>query len=419
MELKEILSQIDQRQDELFSLLSSLIQINSENFRDYGNEQAIAEHIHALCQELGLESECYSPLDLENFTEHPDYRPGRHLENRLNVTARWKGLENTDDLLLMAHNDTVAIGDLENWDFDPLSGEIRDGKIWGRGACDDKYALSTCLFLIKLLKDQGFIPKKNLVFSAYCDEERGGSHGALAAVLKTPCPHIVSMDGRRGQIWHCGSGGGEIIYTYHAQETVDSAKAPAQALPIVMKFLDKFAQNRQDELERNPFYAGTIIPKTSLRYMDVHVGNRGADLGVGKICCVFYTDKTKEEIEKELVLLHEEIKAALLPLGMIGDGFTSNTRFFHYVHCQPDSPDVLAMVEAAKEATGNELLVCGSCLSDLSVISKYGSNNAYGFGCGRDFSLPGGAHQPNEFMECDALVEYTKTMAAFILKMLG
>ena len=119
MELKQILSQIDQRQEELFSLLSSLIQINSENFRDYGKEQTIAEHIHDLCKELGLESECYSPLDLENFTEHPDYRPGRHLENRLNVTARWKGKEDTDELMLMAHNDTVAIGDLSNWDFDP------------------------------------------------------------------------------------------------------------------------------------------------------------------------------------------------------------------------------------------------------------------------------------------------------------
>ena len=55
----------------------------------------------------------------------------------------------------------------------------------------------------------------------------------------------------------------------------------------------------------------------------------------------------------------------------------------------------------------------------LSVISKYGSSEAYGFGMGRDFSMPGGAHQPNEFIECDKLVDFTKTIAAYIIKTLG
>ena len=77
------------------------------------------------------------------------------------------------------------------------------------------------------------------------------------------------------------------------------------------------------------------------------------------------------------------------------------------------------MVEASKEAIGTEPIVCGSCLSDLSVISKYGSSAAFGFGSGRDFSKKGGAHQPNEYMECETLVKYTKTLAAYILKVLG
>ena len=77
------------------------------------------------------------------------------------------------------------------------------------------------------------------------------------------------------------------------------------------------------------------------------------------------------------------------------------------------------MLAASREVTGKEPIVCGSCLSDLSVISKYGSSQAYGFGAGRDFSQPGGAHQPDEYIECDKLLEYTKIMAAYILKILG
>lgn len=419
MDALKILNEIDSRKNELFELLSSMIKINSESHRSTGNEKELAEYIHKLNTELGLDSDIYSPLDLDGFENHPDYMPGRGLENRLNVNAVWKGKEDKDELMLMAHTDTVEIGDRANWDFDPLSGEIKDGKIYGRGACDDKYALATILFVIKLLKEAGFEPKSNLVFAAYSDEEYGGSHGALAAVLKNPCNRIVSMDGRDGQIWHCGSGGGEMKYTYHTKETADSAKAAARAIPVVLDVLEKFEKARSKELSENRFYADTIIPSTSLRYMGVKAGDEGMDLGVGTIHFVFYTDKTKDEIYAEFASLEKEIAQKLAPLGIIGDGFAPATRFFHYVFCEPDSEDVKLMVEASKEATGRELIVCGSCLSDLSVISKYGSSKAYGFGAGIDFSRPGGAHQPNEHIQCDKLVEYAKTIAAYVIKVLS
>lgn len=419
MNTNKLCSLIEERKDELFSLLSDLIKINSESFADYGNEEKCAEFIHEYCKNLGLESDMFSPMDLEDFEKHPDYMPGRNLSNRYNVVARYRGIEDKDELMIMAHTDTVRIGDVNEWEKDPLSGEISNGRIYGRGACDDKYALATAMFIMKLLKENGFTPKKNLLFAAYSDEEYGGSHGALASVLKYPSERIVSMDGVEDQIWHCGSGGGEIKYLFHTKDTVDSAKTTALAIPVVLEIIENFAAKRSEELENNRFYKGTIIPKTSLRYMGVKAGNAGADLGKGEVYFVFYTDKTKNEIYSELSELDNEIKARLLPLGIIGDGFVPATRFFHYVFCEPDSTDVKLMLEASSEATGKEPIVCGSCLSDLSVISKYGSGRAYGFGAGRDFSVDGGAHQPNEFIECDKFLEYTKTIATYILKVLG
>ena len=76
------------------------------------------------------------------------------------------------------------------------------------------------------------------------------------------------------------------------------------------------------------------------------------------------------------------------------------------------------MVEAVKEAGLTEPRVCGSCLSDMSVILKYGGKHVVNFGSGQGFDKPGGAHQPNEFVECDKLVEFTKTMAAYVVKVL-
>jgi len=419
MQIKELCSQIEEKKDELFSLLSDLIKINSENFGSHGNEEACAKYIHSLCQGLELKSEVFSPLELENFRDNPDYFPGRGLEKRYNVSAVWQGSENVNELMLMAHSDTVVIGDLSNWNSEPLSGEIKDGKVFGRGACDDKYAIAVVLFLIKILKENGFQPKRNLVFSAYCDEELGGSHGALAAVLKEPCNRIVNMDGKENQIWHCASGGQVSTYRYHTVDTVDSAEKTAMGIPVVIEGLKAFAKRRKEELEANPFYTGTIIPGTSMRYTEVCAGNNGADLGVGELQFGYYTDKTKEEIYAELAQIEKELDEKLAPLGLKGDGFIPYTRFFHYGYCDPSCEDIQDMLDAAQEAVGKQPMVCGSCLSDLSIILKYSDADAYGFGAGRNFYDEGGAHQPNEYIECDKLVEYAKTIGAYILKVLG
>ncbi len=416
MDIKSVCTLIDERKDELYELLCNLIRINSENFETYGNERECAEYIKDVCEKLGLETDMYSPLDLEGFEKHPDHLGGRGLENRYNVTARWKGKNDTDALMLMGHSDTVRIGDTAMWSFDPLAGEIRDGKIWGRGACDDKYALATALFLIKLLKEQGFAPKQNVLFTAYCDEERGGSNGALASVLRYPCDRIVNMDCKNFDIWHCASGGMEAKYRYHTEKPVDSAGVAAKAIPIVMEELEKFAKRREEELSENRFYKGTIIPGTSFRYMEVKAGDGGADLGVGELWFVTYTDKTKEEIFAELSELEKTIAEKLAPMGIVGDGFAPKTRFFHYANTEPDNASIRDMQEAALAVSGRELKPCASCLSDLSVILKYGSKEAFGFGIGRDFDAYGGAHQPDEYIECEKLVEYAKIIAAYIIK---
>lgn len=261
MDIKKVCDLIEARKDELFTLLSSLVKINSENCGSVGNEKNCAEYILSLCKDLGLESEMYSPLDLKDFKSNPDYMEGRDLENRYNVTAKWKGKENQNKLMIMGHIDTVEIGNRESWEKEPLSGEIADGKIFGRGACDDKYALATALFIIKLLKEANLEPKANLLFSAYCDEELGGSHGAMASVIKDPCEIVLNMDGRPDRIWHCASGGQVVTYRYRVNGTVDSAEKTARALPIVMDEIAKFGARRRKELEETLIMQARLSPQ--------------------------------------------------------------------------------------------------------------------------------------------------------------
>ena len=144
----------------------------------------------------------------------------------------------------------------------------------------------------------------------------------------------------------------------------------------------------------------------------------GMDLGRGEILFTYYTVKTREEIYAEFKEFEKILAERLLPLGIIGDSFVPHTRFFHYVSCKPDCGAILDFSDAMAEAIGKRPEVCGSCLSDLSVIGKYGSAQAFAYGGGRDFSLPGGAHQPNEFIECEKLLEFVKTIAAYVVKVL-
>jgi len=62
-----------------------------------------------------------------------------------NVIARI-GPEGERGLLLDGHMDTVGPGDLASWSRDPYGGEIRDGVLYGRGACDMKGALAAMVY---------------------------------------------------------------------------------------------------------------------------------------------------------------------------------------------------------------------------------------------------------------------------------
>lgn len=78
-----------------------------------------------------------------------------------------------DDILgILAHLDVVPVNKAE-WDSYPFKLDIRDGKMFARGAIDDKGPLVCAYIAMKILKDTGFKPKKRIRLIAGCDEESG------------------------------------------------------------------------------------------------------------------------------------------------------------------------------------------------------------------------------------------------------
>lgn len=74
---------------------------------------------------------------------------------------------------IYGHSDVVpATG---SWTNPPFSATIKDGVIYGRGACDDKGPLLAAFFAVKLLKDNGLLNGFRVKIVSGGDEERGSS----------------------------------------------------------------------------------------------------------------------------------------------------------------------------------------------------------------------------------------------------
>ena len=58
-----------------------------------------------------------------------------------NLYARFGTLE--PNIAFAGHVDVVPTGDIKNWSIDPFGGQVKEGKIWGRGAADMKSGIAS------------------------------------------------------------------------------------------------------------------------------------------------------------------------------------------------------------------------------------------------------------------------------------
>ena len=117
-----------------------------------------------------------------------------------NLLYYWKGKSSEKPILLMSHQDVVpAEGE---WLHEPFSGDIADGKVWGRGASDTKCSVMAFFEAVEELLREGYTPECDVYLASSCTEEWAGD-GA---------PKIVEELKRRGVELFivCDEGGGII-----------------------------------------------------------------------------------------------------------------------------------------------------------------------------------------------------------------
>ncbi|MDQ3645872.1 MAG: M20 family metallopeptidase [Actinomycetota bacterium] len=144
--------------ERLVGKLRQLVRTPSEN--PPGEEAAAAALAASYCEELGL--------DVRTFEAEP---------GRPSIVARWEGGPGPT-LGYCSHLDVVPVGDPGLWERHPFSGDIEDGLLHGRGACDAKGPIAAALEAVAMLREAGFEPSGTLELELVADEETMGFKGA-------------------------------------------------------------------------------------------------------------------------------------------------------------------------------------------------------------------------------------------------
>jgi acetylornithine deacetylase len=135
--------------NEMIDLLRDSIRIKSIS----GRENEFAMFMEKWARNKGFETDLFdiTPSYPEQiFPVKPRHLP---LAGRPALIIKLKGKGNGKNIIFNAHSDTVSEGEMSEWTGDPFSGDLRDGRIYGRGACDTKGPLVSALWAMCDIKE--------------------------------------------------------------------------------------------------------------------------------------------------------------------------------------------------------------------------------------------------------------------------
>lgn len=189
-----------------------------------------------------------------------------------NLLFYWKGKSSEKPILLMSHQDVVpAEGE---WKHEPFSGDIADGKVWGRGAADTKCTVMAFFEAVEELLKEGYTPPVDVYLASSCTEEWAGD-GAPTIVnelkrrgveLFLVCDEggciitdpIGGVNGNFAMVGVFEKGKADVKFTAHS--TGGHASAPTKNTPIAR--LASFV----DDVEKHSPFKKKLMPEVSAMF---------------------------------------------------------------------------------------------------------------------------------------------------------
>ena len=420
----QLLEEIERRRDDLIELTQALIRIPTlnppgDNYREICD--FLATRLRARGFIIELVRAAGAPGDSDRYP-------------RWNVVGRKEGRSAGECLHFNSHIDVVTVG--EGWTTDPFGGELRDGRIYGRGTCDMKGGLATSIIAAEAFIDVYADFAGAVEISGTADEETGGYGGVAYLAEKgffSPervqhviIPEPLNKDrvclGHRGVWWgeietkgHIAHGSmpflgdSAIRHMGAVLAEIEATLYPALELKhTVMPVVPP--QARQSTMNINSLHGGQAEPEAGYTGFPSAVVADSARMVVDRR---YLIEESGAEVRQELVDVLERVKARR-------KNFRYELRELWQV--SPTLTDRHApIVEAVSAAIGEVLglapeYVVSPGTYDQKHIDRIGKlKNCIAYGPG----ILDLAHQPDEWVAVDDMLDSAKVMALALLRLLG
>ncbi len=348
---------------------------------------------------------------------------------RWNVVARREGPRPGPCVHLNGHVDVVEPG--AGWTVDPWAGEVRDGRLFGRGTCDMKGGIAAAVVAAEtLLELEPDLPGA-IEISGTADEESGGYGGvawlARQGFLSKPrvdhviIPEPLNVDrvciGHRGVWW---------------AEVTTHGRIAHGSMPFLgdcaVRHMGAFLRALEEELWPKLARRRTAMPvvpegaRASTLNANAIQGGQPIGEGLPSPCvpdtCRIVLDR-RFLIEEQLPAVKGEVRAILERLERERPGFRWSLRDLFEVEpvlTDPDLPVPRTVAGAIRTVLGREpAFICSPGTYDQKHVARIGGLQdcvAYGPGI---LDL---AHQPDEFVAVDDLVAAAQVLALSIRSLL-
>lgn len=261
-----VASWIEAHQESLIADLQSLVGVPSLGGAEGACQALVAERMRACCDRVDV----WEP-DRARLEQHPAYfLRGTDFAGRPNVVGVLQGEGGGRSLIINSHVDVVDPGPREGWIYDPWSGAVADGKLYGRGAADDKAGIAVMLTLARCFRELGIRLGGDLILESVVDEEWGGG-GTLATLQRGyRADGAIVFEGTSLELCPAARGGQAFRVTVpgkgaHPIHSYEGVSALEKALPL-LGALKGLERDRQERLRtplfaRYPIFAPIVVGK--------------------------------------------------------------------------------------------------------------------------------------------------------------
>ncbi len=410
-----MLAEAEQRAERLVEYLQALVRIPSVS----GEEGEAAGAVAAWAEREGFALQLVVP-DIDRLREHPAYTPaaGDSFAGRPSVVATVPGAGGGRSLALFAHTDVVPVDPNTTWTHDPWSGDVDDGKVFGRGSADCKGGAAVAMVALEILRDLR-IPMRGDVQAQFVIEEETGGNGTLGVIeagiradamiqLEPTSTSYVLISGRGAQFFRIRVPGeeGGVEYQHALSSAIDNM------IPI-LDAVRAYSLMREAAV-RHPLYTGRYPTLAPLAICRVAAGEwpstvPGEAILEGTIECL-----PGEDIEKVVAGFEAFLARTAAQHPWLKDHPPVFERFglrFEAAEIVADAPLVETLRGASSSVLGYEPEVVGGGGSDLRLPVLYADCPTVLYG-------PGGGmiHSVDEYVRIDQLVESLKVVLVAALR---